>query len=273
MSTSGRHGKLTKSVTVESDDPANGHARIQVSANVVVVVGFAKSYVRFGNIRKGEKQTRTVKILAKDPEKLEIGKITTQIPGLTANMVPQTSASGEILRTVELVLEPERVGQLQGKVIAETNIETHKTISLSVSARVTGDIAASPQRIQLRPGDPTHVTSKLKVTTAKGSFKIKRLDEKTGRLKLTQKTVEKGKAYEINVELAEAWTDDAKPLSTTITIHTDQAEQPTLQVPVYVIGGRRNLRRRGKNLVPLQQLQIPGAKASNKQALPRKSAN
>ena len=47
VSTKGRSGKLTKSITVETDDPVQPIMKLKVSANVIVDLDFERPYMRF----------------------------------------------------------------------------------------------------------------------------------------------------------------------------------------------------------------------------------
>ena len=234
MNTRGRSGKLSKSVNVETNDPTEPNKRLTVSALVEVEVDLEKRYVYVRTLDQGAKHSERIPILAKDPASLEITDITSAIPGVSGRVVKETTAEGKPRHVLEVTIDAKEVGRLNGTLDMTTNHPKAPKLSLRISGEVVGNIRATPRQAYLRTPEagkpPKSGGSKVRVSAARGTFRVRKAEDPTGRVLAEVKEIKPGAEYELQLTLGPKAGD--KYFKAELTIFTDSKEQPTLVVPV-----------------------------------------
>ncbi len=204
-----------------------------LKADVVVDVGFEKSFLRMGTIKVGETIKRKERISVKNPEKVSFGEVTSTLPGMDGKVVESKDADGKKVFDLELTYKPAKTGSLHGKVRVKTNHPKLPTIELRTWANIEGDIGLKPKRLTLRKSSNKDSSRTVILKSQKQPFKLIKAEDPDGKLTVTVETITKKREYAIKVALSEAGKKLGKNFSTRVVITTDRKDQPTFELPVF----------------------------------------
>jgi len=222
---------------VETDDPARASTVLMVSANVIVDLDFERNFVRFPTTRMGEQTSQAMPILAANPEGLAFGEVTSTVDGVTGSVLKET-ADGKTVFSLQLYFKPKTIGSIAGQVDLRVLKPEEKTLSLNVTGVVEGDIKALPTFVSLRKlEDGTAPGGKVTLKSEKGAFKIRKIVEEQGYVKVTAKTVTAGKEVALTVAVTALGMTQER-FSTRVVITTDSKAQPTIDLPVSFFSGK-----------------------------------
>jgi hypothetical protein len=232
LATAGRSGKVTKLISVETDDPVTPKITLTVTANIVVDVDFERPSLGFPSLKIGEQTSSAMPILAKDPAGLELGEVTNDIPGLAARLV-KGEKEGKPSWSLDVSFKPEKVGNVSGTVKLQVKKPKETELILRITGRVEGNIKATPPVISLRkPLDPKQPGIPVALKAEKGIFRIKKVREETGKVAVKTETVTEGKEYKLIITVSEAGLKDER-FSTKLVVTTSSKQQPEIEIPVY----------------------------------------
>ncbi len=269
VSTAGRKGKLSKTVTVETNDPKNPKTKLTVSGNILVELDFDQPYLRFAGLKVGTEKKQTVKILAKEPEKLELGEVTTDVEGVTAEVVKSTGENGKPSYSLLVTFVPKKAGRFTGAIMVKTNHPKASELKLRMGGEVDGDITMKPPRLTIWAESGGRMEHSVVVTSEKKPFKIMDIEGKDPRLTIRKTETKKGYEYKLIVEPTKEGTKSEKVFSVNYILRTDSKEQPTLELPVYYrTRAPRGVKSKTHNLKgALKDLKLPqrGKKGAQKE--------
>lgn len=231
MSTAGRSGKLTKSVTVETNDPANPKTTLSLSCLVVTELDLEQRSVRFIPAKRGVESKQSVRILAKDPDSLTLGPITHAIAGLNALIENETDNTGKKVYKVTLAYTPPEIGSMNGKVKIKTSNEKVPELELDVMAEVEGPIRATARRLTVWGKKEGEGRAGLSILSDTVSFKVVKVTDDKKALTLTIKEVQPGKEYRLDAEATPETMKAGKGFAGEILVTTNQKDQPQMVIP------------------------------------------
>lgn len=180
---SGKRGDQSKRISVQSNDKDQPASVLQITTYIEQLVSFEPPFLSFGNLRKGEVQSRTVSVIGRSPD-LDISDLSiVGNPGLTAEVIesaPYTLADGSTGRKIDIEVTTDgtvKPGPLQGNLSARTNDQRRPEINASITGAVIGDVVLDVDRLPigiLAPGKTfervVHIENRLgKPFTFKGA--------------------------------------------------------------------------------------------------------
>ena len=197
-------------------------------------VGLEKRYVYVRTLDRGTKHTERIPILAKQPEGLQISEISSKLPGVSGRVLKETDKDGKPKHVLEVTIDASTVGRLNGTLEMKTNHPKVPKLQLRISGEVVGNIRATPRQAYLRAPkggpDAAAPTTKVRVTAAKGNFRVRKVEDSTGRVQAKFTTLKAGSEYQVELSLGpKAGT---KYFKADVTVYTDSREQPTVVIPV-----------------------------------------
>jgi len=240
-------GQQKKTVTVESSDPRNPRASLQISALIEVVFGFEQSVLDFGRIRKGQPVSISTTLLAKDPSITKTITFTSSSPHITANLAkaPAGSGSEKGRLTIEVNGSPEMPsGKLNATLTARAGAGSVADATIQIQGTVIGNVDITPDRVQFHidtsKADAKPVKQVIKVVSTEDGAQIHILDIKDvdQRLKFHVDTLLADKQYEISLTPQPAVMKARQNVSGAFTITTDDKEQPVTPVTYWISFGR-----------------------------------
>lgn len=233
IDTSRFQGPIAKTVTVKSNDPSKPEMTLTMKADIYQLVEVLPSDRAMLTTVRGESATKSFTIKSNQPDAppLEITGVEAKIPGLSHKLIKV--ADGYQL---DLTLAGDApVGPLAGEVKLETNNPKVPLVTIQVSGNVRGPILVAPSAVFLPSKNAAEMAQESRIVNLRPSkegvtFKV--TDVKVGDpiLKAELSEVQPGTLYTVKI----GFTSPPHPgrLDSSITIITDNALQPKIEVPV-----------------------------------------
>lgn len=221
LSTLGRVGLLEKTVTVTSNDPKQPSLILKMKGKVERYLSFDPEFLNLQKVLKGKKVSATARLTGKLAQDAKLSNLVPSDPkAISARLLDE--------KTVEVVFDSSQVeGQFSGTVVAETNLEKPKNVTLRVTARVVQDLFVEPERVYLpEEAVDEKLGAQVKVLSlTEKPFSIKRAYDPQG---FVQVKVEKeGGNYNLILTLKSAPPEQRG----VVVVETSSKEQPKLEVP------------------------------------------
>lgn len=143
-----RQGPQTKHIYVLSNDPAEPKASLTLKGTITPPVSVEPSSVRIQD--RDMATPRTVKITQTTDETLTLGEITQRLKLVTATLKEEEPLNGRKCYTLVVASKPDTApGRYFENISIKTNLAKKPTIDIPVSIVLTGDIQATPGRVNL----------------------------------------------------------------------------------------------------------------------------
>jgi len=126
-------GKVTKSVTITSNDPVHSTINFTFSANVIVNVDVTPEYLVFANAKKRASSTQTLTVTNHSgvPLRITSAEVDKALKGLTVSM-SRSSIPPDGSATVKATFVGETSGTITGVVMLHTSDKTQPAIEIRV---------------------------------------------------------------------------------------------------------------------------------------------
>jgi hypothetical protein len=257
--TAGRAGPLSKSVTVETDDPVEPRAVLTVNCNVVVDVDLERTFVPLGMVKLGDEPAMAIPFIGKALDAAEFGEVRVDMPDLKAWLV-KVNKDGRQVPQLEMKYKATALGAASGRVTVKLLKPRVADLVVSLNVNVQGDITILPPQVFLRASAQGAVAPQVvELKTDKAPFKVKKVEDPDRLLDVRLETAEPGKWYKLHVALKDG-KGPGHDFSTKVVVTTDARQQPTLVVPVTfsasrlplpITGGALGVPREGKPPIKL----------------------
>lgn len=227
MNTTGRRGRLVKSVTVYSNDPAQPRLALKIQGTVEVIVAFDPASLSLREVAAGSKVTHEVKLVGKRVADLRLRNIRSDHPAELRARLTRVAGGPALAVTFRPGKEPR---SFNGLITADTGLDDPRTLQLRVWAYVTGDLQVLPRYVAFPPFDAKrHQQRTLRVRSAAGrAFAIRAVKDAAGVVR--GQAAKQGKVWQITLHI----TKEAPRSSGTIELQTDRKDQPVIRVPYSV---------------------------------------
>jgi hypothetical protein len=230
LKTSTHGGKVTKTVTVTTNDPAQQSIKLNLIAEVQVMFALEPFILNFGRFKKGEPQVRYISVTGEEKDKTKILSATARGKDIKV----ETSADGfdnsKDKRIKVSVLPDVKVGQFRDVISVTTDHKTIKNMTISVFGEVAGDITVTPRSFSFGFFEKGKAVEKIVSLKANppATFKILKAVSTSPDVKLDVVPLVEGKEYQVKARVKETFDQDS--LRGNIVITTDNKEQPTVEV-------------------------------------------
>jgi hypothetical protein len=220
LSTLGRVGLLEKTVTVASNDPKQPSLILKMKGKVERYLSFDPEFLNLQKVLKGKKVTATARLSGKLAQDARLSNLVPSDPkAISAKLLDE--------KTIEVVFDASQVeGQFSGTVVAETNLEKPKNVTLRITARVVQDLFVEPERVYLpEEAVDEKLGAQVKVLSLTGKpFSIKRAYDPQGFVRVN---VQKdGGNYILDLSLKKAPSEGHG----VVVVETDSKDQKKLEV-------------------------------------------
>lgn len=241
-------GKLSKSVTVESDDPTTPNLILTLSMDVSVELGFETPSLRFAEPRVGKEIRQVVKLVGTSLAEASFGAVSSDVEGLTAKVVTRDDATGPV-KELEVVLKPLKTGALHGTIRVTTTLPHMPNLTLPVYAQVKGDVTVEPRVAAFDPETPEKAVL-LTVTSTRPGLKITGVTDEKGLVE-GKARVQKDGSWQVELALSAKAKPTRDLFSTSVRLATTWPEEPFVEVMATRGGsGQRNFSRDPVRRVP-----------------------
>jgi uncharacterized protein DUF1573 len=239
-------GPISKSVQLDTNDPAAASAQVTITAIVKPYVeAHPAGFVRF-NMLQGEAEKQSVLLYSEETEPFEIVKVESPQDWIKVDTMkavgedarPKIGREGQTQYRVDITVggDEARVGPLAEKVHIVTNSKHQPDYWISVSGVVRPPYRVEPTGINFGEVAPTDTAATRTVTLRSNNLKTPENFVVTGAesaiagvTAAVKPTANKGE-YEVTLQVSK----DAKPgvIDGNVLIHTSDKTKPTVTVPV-----------------------------------------
>jgi len=239
-------GPISKSVTLETNDPNTPTAQVTISAIVKPFVdAYPAGFVRY-NLLQGENETQTVTIYSEEDAPLEIVKIESPQPWITvtprkvegADMVPNVGRPGQAQYKLDIAVggNDSKVGPLAEKIKIVTNSTHQPEYWVSVAGIVRPTFRVEPSAINF--GEVAFNDSAATRTILLRSnnlktpevFVVNKVESSVAGVTANVKPTDKKGEYELTLQVGKNATPGA--VDGQITVHTTDKVRPVVTIPV-----------------------------------------
>ncbi|MGC9091652.1 MAG: DUF1573 domain-containing protein [Bacteroidota bacterium] len=124
-------GKVTKSVTISSNDPTNPRLIFSFSVYVTVNVDVVPEYLVFANVKKGSTVSQNIKIINRSKSVLRIKSVDNRIEGLSISIFPKLIAQ-DSSATLKATFIGQKPGSINGIVTLHTSDREQPVVDIRV---------------------------------------------------------------------------------------------------------------------------------------------
>jgi Protein of unknown function (DUF1573) len=239
-------GPISKSVTIETNDPNTPTAQLTISAIVKPYVeGYPAGFVRY-NMLQGDTETQTVTLYSEEEEPFEIVKIEAPQPWI--KVTPRKAEAGEVISTIGRPGQAQyklditvggnetKIGSLAEKIKITTNSKHQPEYQISVSGLVRPTFRVEPTAINFgevafndTAATRTIILRSNNLKTPE-NFVVSKVESGAAGVTALVKPTDKKGEYEVTLQVAK----DAKPgaVDGQITVHTNDKVKPVVTIPV-----------------------------------------
>jgi thiol-disulfide isomerase/thioredoxin len=225
-------GHFEKSVTISSNDPVTPELRLKLKGEVKRYVEVTPPSANFARITTQEPQERIVNLTNNTDNPL---KLTLDQPAdskFKAELVEKTPGKQFDLRIS--AVPPFAPGNLRATVTLKTNIPEQNEVTVDVNGIVPARLEVQPSVVIVNPprGEETTGVSRVVRFTNYGKNPVKVLEATVDDPAVTVNVSERkaGESYTVQVQMPAGYQPPATGKS--ITLKTDDTEQPTITVPI-----------------------------------------
>lgn len=233
----GRQGKLTKNISVTTNDPDNTIVRLSITADIVVMFGFDSQRIHFNRLKRHELVSKTLNAVGGKLPDVKILSVTVDNPEHVDYYQIEIDDSGEgETRRLGLVITPTDkipIGRFGDKLVVKTNLEPVSTYDVYVSGDLLGPIEVVPHALVLRSSsenEPLSGSISLKRTETT-AFKVVSATCRDDRVRVHVSEPDTDGTVTIDMTLPGDFSDDR--FRSELVIQTDVQEQPELTIPVH----------------------------------------
>lgn len=257
FNTRGRMGPNRKTITIQTNDPENANAKVEIKAMIERLLAFEPTIVRL-NASHGEEKSVEAWLtgkLAKDA-KLEIGEV--EGDSDVKVELAEKKEGEETKRGVKFTLKGTKVGRTNGTVKIKTGVEKVPELSLRFNTAVTGNVDVRPRALYFDDKTPQGKERVMRVTSKREDFKLTAAKVLEGPYKARISKPETGAGFDVHVTYegkGDGTDKDPNASNGKLELVSNDPLEPKIEVPL-------NLRRL-PNLVrprPGVQIRRPGEK-------------
>ena len=232
FSSKGYQGKVTKSLTVETNDPDNPKVGLSILGEVIAEVMVTPRHVNFRNVRKDAlpKPIR-LEVRVREGKGLKIQEVSADNPAIVLKEEKRTE--NEATYSVSLA-EKVPTGRLTGKILVTTSSKKSPKTHVPFYAFVEGRVNLSPQMVSfgvIRPGEPSSRDITLRGTGG-AAFSVDRVKATTDAITSEILPEKEGEVYRLRVTYDPGEKTQGR-VSERLTIFVGGEEEEVLEVPIY----------------------------------------
>jgi hypothetical protein len=226
-------GKVTKFITVFSNDPDQPEVKLRVSVTIMVDVEVIPNKAYFGHIFRDEDNKREIKVSSSTIDDFEVTEIETNNEHIATELVD--AADDPKAKTLIVRIKDDApLGRFQGNIVLHTNSKKQDKVTVPIIADIFGDIEIKPTRLYLSPhflGEQRDGSITIRDRKEGGKLQIKSAEDKNGHLDVTVETLKEGVEYRITAKTKKDFPVD-KPghYAGMLVVKTNNASEPEIQV-------------------------------------------
>lgn len=235
MATGNRRGKLSRTISIVTNDRDNQNASVQCEAEILSALKCEPETVNLGQVKRSDVRVeQTVKISRGSGGRLNPKVVQTGNPAITAEL--REIEAGERYELQIVGQPPWPTGMLRANIQLETGVEQAPVESITVFGNIAARAQANPQRFTIRPD--TQKDTRLVARLAWDDDHPGQITEVSVNDESLAVGVEEQAGQPVIVLSVPAGYSTARTRGTQVTVKTDDPGVPVLQIPVFVMAAQ-----------------------------------
>ena len=228
----GYQGKVSKSLTVETNDPDNPKIRLSILGEVIAEVMVTPRHVNFRNVSKDSlPEPIRLEVRVREGKGLKIQEVSADNPAIVLKEEKRTENEASYLVSLAKKVP---TGRLTGKILVKTNSKKSPKTQVPFYAFVQGRVTFSPQVVSfgvIRPGETSSRDINLRGTGG-AAFSVDRVKATTDAITSEILPEKVGEVYRLRVTYDPGEKTQGR-VSERLTIFVGGEEEEVLEVPIY----------------------------------------
>ena len=236
MNTAGLAGKISKSATIYSNDPANKAVKLSLTGTVKPYISVTPRRFVYLTAKQNETEQRKLRISSVDEQTFKILDVKST---LDKDVVKYDLKETQPGKEYELTIETAgaKVGRYGGDIELTTNNPMKSTVNIRVNVDIRGEIMTIPQFVSFGNVDPKRlpkVTFKRRILIRRENnkeFKLTHAKYDDKKYQVELKKPSNGVGYEVIITLRPE-NFPKGPYRDEILLKTDVESQPIVRIPI-----------------------------------------
>lgn len=221
-------GKVTKSVTVNSNDQQKPSFKLTITGEVIEEVSVNPKHINFGIIRKGDSCTRTIEIKTIPELKTLIKKVESPNPYITIMQIKSKVNSSYNYQIT--ICKYDYIGKFNGMVFVYTSSSKQERIDIPFSGEVIGDVTVYPEIISFGSIKKNQEVNRTVILNfVNKNIKIEKIEAMPNIINYTVSELNNN-SKKIDVKLGNEITTGK--ITGSLTIYTNSTIQPVINIPI-----------------------------------------
>ena len=221
-------GKVTKSVTVNSNDPENPSYKLTITGEIIEQVRVNPKQINFGIIRKGDSCIRNVEVKIVPELKIEVKKVESPNPYIT--ITQNKTAVNNIYNYQVSISKYDYIGKFNGIIFIYTSSSKQERIDIPFSGEVIGDVTFYPELVSFgNVKKNQNVNKAVIVNFLNKDVKIEKIEADPGIINYTVSDLNNS-SKKIDIQLGKDTT--IGKITGSLKIYTNSAIQPIINIPI-----------------------------------------
>lgn len=234
LRTKGLQGPVTKTISIETNDPANRQVRLTLKGSVVSDVNVEPKIIQFGNVnRRALPEPLPLKVSLRSGKDLRVMEVRSENPYVLVAQRPGGSEGNESTYSVTLTKEVP-AGRVAGQIVVKTTSKSLPEVQVPVHALVEGNVRVTPPLVSLgmvRPGEKA-TRELILERTGDVSFSVEKVVSTSDNLSASVIDEKKGERYRVAVTYGPGSAGEGR-ISERLRIFVKSDTEEILEVPVF----------------------------------------
>lgn len=228
LDSTGLHGAVMSRIGLITNDEERSEMFLEVMAQVQPILALKPPFIFVGQVAKEGSFSGKAELIGKlvDEGRLRTLTINKSSPAIEAR-IRQRAAKNAIL---EFILGPEQKAGSFEESITLISKDPPAQAQLLLFGQKLGDIRVTPDRLEFFPQKGMKANSHSILFECDKQFKIIKVEDLSGFLKLAIKVIEEGYKYELIAKLKSQL--EGGSLLGVVKVHTDLEEHPLIHIPI-----------------------------------------
>lgn len=242
----GRSGMWHGSIAVYTNDPATPVTNLRLKAEVVPEVKLSTTYVYFGEVFRGDAQSREVVLENLRYEKLTLDKYNVEGEHFSCELAENGGEKPGGRYVFRVSIDPGApYGYVEGNLFVHTSFARAPFFRIFLIARVKGYVDPSKPRVDfgilVRGPSLSGRQEKLEVASLRETIEIHSAETDLDFLRVEYRTLEPGRKFEVLLTIPDGDAPGRGAekfparVQGTLRIATSSVERPVIEVPVQMI--------------------------------------
>lgn len=221
-------GMVSKSVTVNSNDPESSSVKLTIAGEVIEEVSVNPRLLSFGIIRKGDSSTRSVEVKTIPELKIKVKKV--ESPNPYISFTDNNAEKDGTNRFQVTFSNYEYIGKFTGVIFIYTSSNRQERLDIPFSGEVIGDITFYPEIVSFGQITQEQDANKSVILNiVNNDVKIEKIEVDPGTMNYTISELN-NTSKKINITLGKEST--VGKITGSLKIYTNSTIQPIIQIPI-----------------------------------------